>query len=169
VAATNAGIYEPGYEPTGLLIIEGEELVPVNRSNGSGNFFLQPNGIFLVTEAGEPRVIATHYWPVEQPVRIASQSGPLLVGGGGIHPLFRQDSDNCRLRSGVGVREDGTVVLAISNGALNFHDFAVYFRDHLNTPDALYLDGSRSKLLIPAQGRVEDGQFAGILAVVAKR
>jgi uncharacterized protein YigE (DUF2233 family) len=90
-----------------------------------------------------------------------------LVRDGHLLPQFREGSDSCRLRSGIGVREDGTVVLAISNGALNFHDFAVFFRDHLNAPDALYLDGGRSKLLFPSAGRIEDGRFAGILAVVA--
>ena len=106
----------------------------------------------------------------ERPVRAvayATQSGPLLVEGGRIHPRFREGSASCRARSGVGVTAEGQVVLAISNGAVNFYDFARFFRDTLGTPDALYLDGGYpTRLWAPRQGRDEDGAFAGILAVV---
>jgi len=169
VMATNAGIYEPGFVPTGLHIEQGVELQLVNRDEGTGNFFLKPNGIFYITILGEPGVVATDEWPIADSTRLATQSGPLLLREGHMHPRFRQDSESCRLRSGVGVRGDGTVVFAISNGALNFHDFAAHFRDELQAPDALYLDGGRSRMLYPAGGRIEDGSFAAIVAVVVLR
>lgn len=167
VAATNAGIFEPGFVPTGLYVEAGEELHPINLGEGEGNFFLKPNGVFLVTEAG-PRIVSSEEMAdLAGPIRYATQSGPLLLRAGAIHPAFREGSANCRVRSGVGVRPDGSVVLAISNGALSFHAFARFFRDELGAPDALYLDGGISKLYAPGLGRVEDGQFAAILAVVA--
>lgn len=169
VMATNAGIYEPGFIPTGLHIEDGEELQPINRDDGAGNFFLQPNGVFYVTASGAAGVVATEEWPIPDSTRLATQSGPLLMREGRMHPRFREGSESCRLRSGVGVREDGTVVFAITNGASNFHDFALAFRDRFDSPDALYLDGGRSRMLYPAGGRMEDGQFAGILAVVMRR
>jgi uncharacterized protein YigE (DUF2233 family) len=40
---------------------------------------------------------------------------------------------------------------------VNFHDFARLFRDELGTPDALYLDGSVSRLY----DRASDGTTVG--------
>ena len=169
-AATNAGIFEPGYLPTGLYVENGRALRAVNRSDGYGNFFLKPNGIFVLTRSGA-RVVATdELTSVDEPIRHATQSGPLLLRGGAVHPAFTDGSANCRLRSGVGVRPDGGVYLAISNGAVNFHDFATFFRDNLGTPDALYLDGAISQLYAPHLGRTHaDAPFAGILAVIVER
>lgn len=172
VAATNAGIYEPGFVPTGLFVQDGVTKQPLNLSDGEGNFYLKPNGVFFVTADGTPGIVASSlFQQIAGPVRLATQSGPLLVGDGQIHAAFTPGSENCRLRSGVGVAPDGTVYLVISNGAVNFHDFATFFRDTLGTPDALYLDGAISDLYAPALGRTAPGraQYAGILAVTLKR
>jgi len=171
VAATNAGIYEPGYVPTGLFVEEGIVQNPINLGDGEGNFFLKPNGVFFTTDAGAQIVESSQFAGRNGPVRYATQSGPLLVSGGTIHPGLTPGSQNCRLRSGVGVDAAGTVYLVISNGAVNFFDFAVYFKEQLGCPDALYLDGAISSLYAPALGRVEGGaeSYAGILGVVAKR
>jgi uncharacterized protein YigE (DUF2233 family) len=55
------------------------------------------------------------------------------------------------------VAEDGALWLAISNEPVNFHDFARLFRDVLGTPDALYLDGSVSRLYRRDTGRQDPG------------
>lgn len=171
MAATNAGIYEPGYVPTGLYIENGEEMTPLNLDGGRGNFFLKPNGVFYLTDAGAHIVEASRYPTITEPVRLATQSGPLLVEEGVIHPAFTPGSENCRVRSGVGVTANGIVYLALSSGGVSFHDFATFFRDTLGAPNALYLDGGISDLYAPALGRTEAGsqKYAGILAVVAKR
>ena len=170
IAATNAGIYEPGYIPTGLFIEDGAVMNPLNLDDGNGNFYLKPNGIFLLTDTGARIVESSQFEAVAGPVRYATQSGPLLVSGGTIHPGFTDGSKNCRLRSGIGVRPDGTVFLAISNGAVNFYDFATFFKEQLNCPDALYLDGAISSLHAPALGRFEGNRekYAGILGVLSK-
>lgn len=172
VAALNAGIYEPGYVPTGLHVERSQVLVPLNRADGRGNFFLQPNGVFVVGADRRAAVVSTDAWaagarPVGEAV-YATQSGPLLVLDGQLHPAFRIGSTSCRVRAGVGVTGAGAVVFAVSNGAVNFHDFAVFFRDTLGTPNALYLDGGRAtvRLWAPRLRRTEDGAFAGVLAVV---
>lgn len=170
VAATNAGIYEPGYVPTGLFIEEGNVEHPLNLDDGEGNFYLKPNGVFLLAD-GEARIVeSTAFETVTEPVRYATQSGPLLVSGGTIHPAFTPGSSNCRLRSGVGVNAEGTVYLVISNGALNFYDFATFFKEALNCPDALYLDGAISSLYAPSLDRFDGAgeKYAGILGVVLK-
>ena len=170
IAATNAGIFEPGYIPSGLFIEDGEVKNPLNLSEGRGNFYLKPNGVFFLTGAGAYIVESSRFESMSEPVRYAVQSGPLLVSAGVIHPRFTPGSKNCRLRSGVGVDADGTVYLVISNGTVNFYDFSIFFRDQLSCPDALYLDGAISELYAPTLGRVVVGQekYAGILGVMMK-
>lgn len=171
IAATNAGIYEPGYVPTGLFVEDGLVQHPLNLDDGDGNFFLKPNGVFLLTDTGARIVESSRFEAVAEPVRYATQSGPLLVSGGVIHPAFTPGSTNCRLRNGVGVSAGGKVYLVISNGAVNFHDFATFFKDALNCPDALYLDGAISGLYAPSLGRLEGSseRYAGILGVLLKQ
>lgn len=171
VAATNAGIYEPGYIPTGLYIEDGVERTPLNLDDGRGNFFLKPNGVFYITDTGAHIVEASRYPAVTETVHLATQSGPLLVEDGVIHPAFTPGSENCRVRSGVGVTEDGIVYLALSSGGVSFHDFATFFRDTLGAPNALYLDGGISDLYAPALGRTPASRqkYAGILTVIAQR
>lgn len=171
VAATNAGIYEPGYIPTGLYIEDGVEMTPLNLDDGRGNFFLKPNGVFFVADTGAHIVEASQFPAVTEPVRLATQSGPLLVADGVIHPAFTPGSENCRVRSGVGVTDDGIVYLVLSSGGVSFHDFATFFRDTLGAPNALYLDGGISDLYAPTLGRTAASKqkYAGILAVVAKQ
>src|SRR4051794_37903017 len=38
--ATNGGMFTPAHDPVGLYIEQGRALFPLNRSPGSGNFFL---------------------------------------------------------------------------------------------------------------------------------
>jgi uncharacterized protein YigE (DUF2233 family) len=163
---TNAGIFTPEYVPGGLLVTDGQELVPLNLNSGSGNFHLTPNGVFLVREDGTAAVVnSTAYLP--DGVRFATQSGPALVLDGAIHPEFREGSSNIARRNGVGVTQDGkTVLLAISNEWVNLHDFATLFRDTLGAPNALYLDGQISGLWVQGGGRDLDlifGPYAGVI------
>jgi uncharacterized protein YigE (DUF2233 family) len=46
--ATNAGIYEVGNTPLGLYIEDGKVLIPLNQKKGLGNFYLKPNGVFVM-------------------------------------------------------------------------------------------------------------------------
>src|SRR5262245_43980718 len=50
--AMNAGMFEADFSPVGLLVAEGKEVHSLNTTNGTGNFFLKPNGVFLVTDKG---------------------------------------------------------------------------------------------------------------------
>jgi uncharacterized protein YigE (DUF2233 family) len=82
VFAMNAGMFHPDFRPVGLLVIDGKTLAPINRASGTGNFFLQPNGVFLVDAAGA-RVVATDEYRGFSPL-LATQSGPMLVHRGQI-------------------------------------------------------------------------------------
>jgi uncharacterized protein YigE (DUF2233 family) len=78
----------------------------------------------------------------------------MLVIDGRLHPRFDRDSASLKARNGVGVRADGKVMFAISQGEVSFDTFARLFRDGLNCPNALFLDGgSASSLYAPSLNR----------------
>lgn len=168
--ATNSGIYTPQFRPLGLHIEQGQPLVKLHRARkGNDNFSMLPNGIFWIkdTKAG---VIESHE-PLPR-ADYATQSGPLLLRNGRIHPDFREKSTSFKIRSGVGVCRDGRVRFAITKRAMNFYQFAQFWQD-LGCPDALYLDGSISAYATNKNGQWQDTQwaakFAGIWAVTTRQ
>lgn len=169
VALTNAGIFRTDLTPGGLHVEHNVVLSALNLKAGEGNFHLMPNGVFQVTADGASIVSSTDYAPASN-TRLATQSGPLLVTGGALHPAFKQGSTNLRLRSGVGVENPGRVHFAISRGDVNFETFGELFRTELRCPNALFLDGEISRLYAPVLGlrSLEGGPFVGMLAVTSK-
>lgn len=165
--ATNGGMYHADREPVGLYIENGVEYAPLITSDGPGNFGLLPNGVFCI--ADRFAVIEARAFAAAPPAcRYATQSGPMLVIDGALHPQFLPGSDNTNMRNGVGVTPDGTAVFAISGARVNFHSFARLFRDVLGTPNALFLDGSISRLYAPDLGRSDPGFPMGpIIGLVA--
>lgn len=163
----NAGMYHADHSPVGLLVADGIELSPLNLSPGKGNFFLRPNGVFLVSDDGAQVVESSAYPALAGKVRLATQSGPMLVTNGVINPLFDPDSHSVHVRNGV-CAMDGKAVFVISEGRINFYEFARYFRDILKCRNALYLDGSVSSLYSPALRRNDDradlGPMIGVIA-----
>jgi len=75
----------------------------------------------------------------------ATQSGPMLVVDGKLHPRFLANSTSRNRRNGVGVAGK-RVKFVLAETPVTFHEFARVFRDVLKTPNALYLDGSISRL-----------------------
>jgi uncharacterized protein YigE (DUF2233 family) len=112
---------------------------------------MKPNGIFYIA-AGRAAVAETRTFLKERPqADLATQSGPMLVINGRLHPLFDRATRSLKARNGVGVRADGKVIFAISQGEVSFDAFARLFRDGLNCPNALFLDGgSASSLYAPS-------------------
>lgn len=156
--AMNAGMYAPGYAPLGLYIEDGLEQKPLITSAGPGNFGMQPNGVFCATDKGFAVIESRAFAAAPPQCRIATQSGPMLVIDGALHPRFLPDSDSLYIRNGVGVSPDGQrAVFAISDSAVSFHQFARLFRDALGMRDALYLDGSISRLYAPKLRRHDRG------------
>ena len=166
--ATNAGIYAPGQTPLGLHVENGVAQVPLNRDKGRGNFYLQPNGVFFITKEGRAHILTADKFAVAaKDLKLATQSGPVLVHNERIHPLFKRKSPSAKIRNGVGINNEGKIVFVISDTRVNFYQFAALFRDRLKCANALYLDGSISKMYVPALKRNQlDGTFAGILAVI---
>ncbi|MDR3415213.1 MAG: phosphodiester glycosidase family protein [Nevskia sp.] len=166
--AMNAGMYRPDYTPSGLFVADGVQQRPLVTAAGHGNFFLKPNGVFLLTASGARIVETSEYPQLRERVLLATQSGPLLLHAGRIHPAFRENSDSRLIRNGVGVPAQDQALFVISDTPVNFHQFATLFRDGLHCPDALYLDGSVSSLYAPQLGRsdrlVPLGPLIGVAA-----
>jgi uncharacterized protein YigE (DUF2233 family) len=169
VFAMNAGMYLPDLSPQGLYVEAGRTLTPLVTGDGEGNFYLKPNGVFLVTADGRAQVVATETFEATPDPAYATQSGPMLVIGGAIHPEFSDNGTSRYVRNGVGVRADGTVVFAISEKVVSFGRFARLFRDALACPDALYLDGFVSGLADDDGMTVGGGHAAGPIVAVLER
>ena len=156
--AMNAGMYHTDRRPVGLYIEGGETLAPLQTRESFGNFGLLPNGLLCLTETGA-RVIETLRFKREAPAcRAATQSGPMLVIDGALHPRFLPDSTSRYIRNGVGTTTEGDrAVFVISRNPVTFHQFASFFRDALDLPQALYFDGNISRLHAPQLDRSDTG------------
>ena len=160
--AMNAGMYHSDRAPVGHYIEDGTELMRVIPNAGPGNFGLLPNGV-LCLRPGRADVIETlKYVETAPDCAHATQSGPMLVIDGALHPRFLPDSTSRYIRNGVGTSADGKrAVFAISNAAVTFHEFGSLYRDHLDLPNALFLDGNISRLYAPALNRSDIGFSLG--------
>ncbi len=167
--AMNAGMYHEDRRPVGLYREEGEELAPLVTADGSGNFGLLPNGLLCLSPGGAFVIETLAFAAAPRDCPFATQSGPMLVIDGEIHPRFLPDSDSRYIRNGVGTSADGSrAVFAISSRPVTFYDFARFFRDGLSLPSALYFDGSISRLYAPSLRRNDwgfaMGPIVGLLA-----
>jgi uncharacterized protein YigE (DUF2233 family) len=151
--AMNGGMFHPDYKPVGLYVENGREITRANTRNGPGNFHLKPNGVFYTAGATAGVMETAAYLKAKPAVDFATQSGPMLVINGRIHPRFKS-GESQKVRNGVGVRDANTVLFAISDGEVSFGAFARLFRDGLKCPNALFLDGgSAPALYAPALQR----------------
>jgi uncharacterized protein YigE (DUF2233 family) len=155
--AMNAGMYHPDRSPVGHYLAPSGEVRGVITSDGPGNFGLLPNGVFCIGD-GWAKVFESRAYAADRPdCRFATQSGPMLVIDGDLHPRFIDGGSSRYVRNGVGVTGDGIVVAVISDGPVNFHTFGRFFRDRLDTPNALYFDGNISRLYAPELRRNDLG------------
>ena len=137
------------------------------------NFYKKPNGVFFLDDAGAGILPTEAFLKRREKVRYATQSGPMLVIRNMLHPAFIPGSTDRKRRSGVGVCEGDTVRFAISEGLVNFHDFARFFRDELKCPNALFLDGGRGAgIYVPAMDREDlsgHGGYGPIVGLVQEQ
>lgn len=145
--ATNGGIFSKQRTPKGLFIQNGKTLNALNKEEGTGNFFLKPNGVLNIHKNGS-ELLTTENWSSDNTPIYAIQSGPILVFDGNIHPHFNRRSDSLRIRNGVGIDKDGNLHFVISNQITNLYHFAHFFKHQLHCQNALYLDGTISEMYI---------------------
>ena len=160
VFAFNAGMYQSDFSPMGLYIEDGRELHPASKTtppHSSGpvpNFYKKPNGIFYLGEKGAGILPTDRFLKQNIKPQLATQSGPMLVIDNQINPIFIVGSTDRTRRSGIGICDSGAIRFAVSEDAVNFHDFARLFRDHLQCPNALFLDGGGGAgIYVPALKR----------------
>jgi uncharacterized protein YigE (DUF2233 family) len=163
----NAGIFEPGLVPSGLHVEKGKETRPLNLKDAKGNFFLKPNGVFMIDKEGQARVLeSTRYARLGKVPKLAVQSGPMLLIDGKRHHAFRAGSPNLKHRNGVGVDDKRRVVFAMTDKKQDvvFWDFAGLFLK-LGCKDALFLDGDISQMAGNPEGSVKSNRFAAMFVV----
>ena len=94
----------------------------------------------------------------------------MLVIDGKLHPALIPGSSDRTRRSGVAVVGDTTVVFVISEGSVNFDEFARLFRDHIGSRNALFLDGGTAPGIFASELGRDDppghGGYGPIIAVV---
>lgn len=166
----NAGMYHEDRRPVGLAVQDGREIHGAVLGTGSGNYSLRPNGVFFV-EGGRAEVMeSTRYLEGRHDPDLATQSGPMLVIDGQLHPRFIDGSDSRHVRNGVCARKDGQVVtLVLSRSPVNFWDFGTFFKDRLGCRNALFFDGTVSSLYYPAGGIDYRRDRLGPMLVVTDR
>ena len=155
--ATNAGMFGQDLKAIGLFVANGKTQHKLNRRNGAGNFHLKPNGVFYIKGQNVGVMETDAYAKANIKPDFASQSGPMLVIDGEIHPKFSPGGTSAKIRNGVGMVDDHTVEFVISNEPVTFYGFASLFRDELDCSNALFLDGSVSSMFSAELNR--DGNF----------
>jgi uncharacterized protein YigE (DUF2233 family) len=167
--AMNAGMYDEQGRPIGLYVAEGKERHSINRRPGPGNFHMLPNGVFEVAADGRVAIrTSAHYRPRAAP-RWATQSGPMLVIDGALHPAIRPNGDSLHIRNGVGVADENIAWFVISDEPVSFGRLARLFRDALGCRNALYFDGSVSSLWDRPAGRRDARSELGPMVAVFER
>ncbi len=160
--AMNGSMYHPDRRPVGLYVENGREVAPIVTREGPGNFGLLPNGVFCIQPDRFTLVESRAFAASPLRCEYAMQSGPMLVIDGAYHPRFLADSDSRLIRNGVGVSSDGArAVFAIANTPVSFFEFARFFREYLDLTQALFIDGSVSRLHAPALRRSDWGTLLG--------
>ncbi len=167
--ALNGGMFDEAGAPIGLMIEDSREVHAINRREGGGNFHLAPNGVLLVHANGRAEVVSSDAYKPAPDIAFATQSGPMLVIDGRLHPKFDADGTSRYVRNAVGIAADGTPLFVITTDVVSFGKLARFFRDRLKVKNALYLDGSVSSLWDPANGRMDDFVELGPMIVVFKR
>lgn len=165
----NAGMYGDDLRAIGYYVQGSERLGELNRADGPGNFHMKPNGVFFGGN-GAWRVLdsGTFFRTIGDRPQFGTQSGPMLVIDGKLHPDFQDDGPSLAIRNGVGVGKDGKAHFVISDQPVSFGKFARFFRDELKTPNALFLDGNISSLWDPARSRMDEGRVGPLLVVESK-
>jgi uncharacterized protein YigE (DUF2233 family) len=162
--AANGGMYKTDNSPLGLFIDSGKTITPLNRASASGNFYLKPNGVFYISKGNTATICVTEKFKASANIIYATQSGPMLVINGKIHPEFNQGSSNVNVRNGVGLLPNGQLIFIMSKKPVNLYDFANSFL-RSGCKNALYLDGFVSRTYLPNQNWQQlDGNFGVIIA-----
>jgi uncharacterized protein YigE (DUF2233 family) len=151
-AGITASVVDSTCRPLGLYVSDHQLRGHINLNNGNGNFYLKPNGFFSIDSLGNLRIRSSEQYN-GQNLRLAIQSGPLLLNNGKLHAAFDPKSQNRFVRCGIGtyVEQGKTyLVLVKSVTPVSFYELATLFKDKYHCADALNLEsGDNCSLLLP--------------------
>lgn len=167
--AMNAGMFDEAGSPIGLYVEGGKRLKKLNRNDGPGNFHLKPNGVFIADRKGHVSIVPSEKVAELPKPMWATQSRPMLVITGKLHPRLTANGASQLIRNGVGVASQNVAFFAISEEGVSFGRFARLFRDGLGCDNALFLDGSVSSLWDTGAGRQDAVVELGPMALVLRR
>jgi uncharacterized protein YigE (DUF2233 family) len=169
--AMNAGMFGQDQSPVGLYVEDKRKLHEADTRAGETNFHMKPNGVFWIGDKVAGVTETSRYLASPPPARYATQSGPMLIIDGKVHPKIRPDGTSQKIRNGVGACKGGAVSFAIAEDPVTFDTFARLFRDGLGCQNALFLDGSVSSLYAPELSRDDEpeplGPIVGVVQPVA--
>ncbi len=167
IFAMNGGMFQTDYSPLGLYIENYKVIHGINTDSGRGNFYLKPNGVFMILPGNKGVVCETDSVYLYKDVQYATQSGPMLVINGTVNPIFNKNSDNYYIRNGVGILPNGNIVFCISKKTINLYNFAQYFKQ-LGCINALYLDGFVSRVYYSEKNIMQKEGNLGVLIGITK-
>lgn len=169
VFAMNAGMFDDEGKPIGYFVEDLQRLHTLNTNEGEGNFHMKPNGVFYGSgDSWKIRTTADFLANVKDRPQFGTQSGPMLVVNGKIHPEITANGPSRMIRNAVGVDDKGRAHFVISNAPLSFGRLARFFKDELGVKNALYLDGNVSALWNPATDRLDKAEIGPIVVVERK-
>ncbi|QOW09589.1 hypothetical protein Q73A0000_04015 [Kaistella flava (ex Peng et al. 2021)] len=165
IFATNAGMYKADNSPLGLFIQDQKMITPLNTRKAAGNFYWKPNGVLYIDTGNNAVICTTENFKNNGKIKYATQSGPMLVINGKIHPDFKQGSTNLNIRNGVGVLPNNDLVFIMSKREVSLFDFAKRLKE-LGCKNALSFDGFVSRTYQPEKNWIQtDGNFGVIVGV----
>ena len=150
--AINASITDSTCSPVGYYVNDYTQINPVNLNDGFGNFYLKPNGAFIITD-NEAVVCESSKINQYNKVRLGIQSGPMLLVDKVINTQFNPASVNKNKRCGVGMYEnskgDRFLIFAMSKVPVTFYEFATLFALKYNCSNALNLESYNCVINLP--------------------
>ncbi len=133
----NGPLVQTDNMPVGGYVDNGTTMKDwVNPEDGGGNFAVD-NSIFGLGMDNKFYLVAVTEKQTLPEMKWAFQNGPSLVKN---YVNLRGSSQSKYPRSGVGFKEDGTLVVIVSLTPVTFHEFADLFVQE-NCSNAIYLDG----------------------------
>ncbi len=151
--AVNAGFFDPGFKPLGLLVKNGQQLNPLRS--------VAWWGIFSLDKWSGPEVSRPEEFQMRPSTELAIQVGPRLVDNGKPLPVKHNDSQ----KTFIGITKDHQIVLGVTElCAVDAVDFAQILSRDLQLKEALNFDGGSSTQLY---GKISSYQkdLPGITAV----
>ena len=164
----NAGMFGQDQSPVGLYVEDRRKLHEADTRGGATNFHMKPNGVFWIGDGVAGVTETSRYLANTPPTRYATQSGPMLIVDGKIHPKIKPNGTSLKIRNGVGACTGGAVAFAIADEPVTFDAFARLFRDGLGCQNALFLDGSVSSLYAPELSRDDEPEPIGPIVGVVR-